>query len=102
MPRLALVRAQGGDLAREGRGHIHVAVRVRSGGDPDLAYGPGAPGREVNIVRVGRDGKHPADLRVIQHARHPKGAAGYSSGTRVGVALVRVSFLKKAGAATRQ
>jgi hypothetical protein len=79
---------------------------------------------------VGRDGQYPADLSVIEHARHPSRgpapawrdtvarrlwpaaadsgppAAGqsqvsYSSGTRVGVARVRVSFLKYAGAVSR-
>jgi hypothetical protein len=78
----------------------------------------GSRGTEVHIVGVGRDGQHPANLGVIEHARHPsrgpvaawrdtrglRRRVGYSSGTRVGVALVRVSFLKKGapGATNRQ
>ncbi len=77
----------------------------------------GSRGREVHVVGVGRDGQDPADLGVIKHARHPSGGLvrtrestpgrlrlSYLSGTRVGVALVRVSFLKKGapGATNRQ
>src|SRR4029077_19433786 len=40
VPGLALVRAQRRDLAREGTGHVHVVVRVRTARDPDLAYDP--------------------------------------------------------------
>ena len=37
----------------------------------------GSRGREVHVVGVGRDGQDPADLGVIEHARHPRqGARG--------------------------
>jgi hypothetical protein len=64
----------------------------------------GSGGREVHVVGVGGDGQDPADLGVIEHAailgrgraagprRPPRGLL---VGTRVGVALVRVCFLKK-------
>jgi hypothetical protein len=54
------------------------------------------------------DGKDPGDVCVVEHARHPNpgpdgpGQVNYSSGTRVGVALVRISFLKNARRVTRQ
>jgi hypothetical protein len=44
----------------------------------------------------------PAILGRGRAARPRAPRTGYSSGTKVGVALVRVSFLKNAGAVVRQ